>query len=723
MKLSVKLENCYGIHNLNHIFDFDNSSSYMIYAPNGTMKSSFAQTFKDFSEGNESVDRIYPDRITKREILTESGFPFSAEEIFVIEPYNKDCDFKQVSTLLVNKELKQKYDAIYNNINKIKNDLLLKLKKLSGLKADEIEAVFSKDITQDTNSFFKAFFRIYDEVMTAKDTPLSAIQYSKIFNPKIINELEKEEFRNKLNDYIENYDRLLDASTFFKKGVFNHNNASDIVKSLRDNGFFKANHGVYINEEGKKVEVANEKALEDIINKEKEIILNDATLQNAFNEIDKILSKNKDAKDFREYIAQNRFILPKFQNLNVLKQDLWIAYLYIEKDTYSLLYKTYQTAKDDLAKIVERAKEEHTDWINIIDIFNKRFSVPFKVTIENQEDVILKNDTPNVAFRFKDDIGSPQKVDKEQLLKTLSNGEKRALYLLNIIFEVEARKKQNQPTIFIIDDIADSFDYKNKYAIIEYLKEISNIEIFKQIILTHNFDFYRTICSRLEGKRENHLQAIKSGENILIKETLYQKNPFTFWKKNLDKKEYLIASIPFLRNLAEYCGYTEEFKNLTSLVHIKEEIPNITIANFENILHTLCIDKKDFHLHFTESNIKDIIFNTADSIEIETDEFMELEKKIVLSIAIRLKAEEFTIKKIADPDFVREIKKDQTYHLVEKYKEKFPDEDENIKILDDVNLMTPENIHVNSFMYEPIIDMSNTHLKNLYAKVKKLVAS
>ena len=137
----------------------------------------------------------------------------------------------------------------------------------------------------------------------------------------------------------------------------------------------------------------------------------------------------------------------------------------------------------------------------------------------------------------------------------------------------------------------------------------------------------------------------------------------------------------------------------------------------------MCVDKKDFHLPFTESNIKDIIFDTANNIEIETDEFMELEKKIVLSIAIRLKAEEFTIKKIADPDFVKDIKKDQTYHLVEKYKEKFPDEDENIKILDDVNLMTPENIHVNSFMYEPIIDMSNAHLKNLYAKVKELAIS
>ncbi|HCT31024.1 MAG TPA: hypothetical protein DIW31_09895 [Bacteroidales bacterium] len=44
-----------------------------------------------------------------------------------------------------------------------------------------------------------------------------------------------------------------------------------------------------------------------------------------------------------------------------------------------------------------------------------------------------------------------------------------------------------------------------------------------------------------------------------------------------------------------------------------------------------------------------------------------------------------------------------------------------LAILDRVNLMTPENIHVNAFMYEPIIDMPVYHLINLYKKVKQLM--
>lgn len=37
-----------------------------------------------------------------------------------------------------------------------------------------------------------------------------------------------------------------------------------------------------------------------------------------------------------------------------------------------------------------------------------------------------------------------------------------------------------------------------------------------------------------------------------------------------------------------------------------------------------------------------------------------------------------------------------------------------------VVLMTVENIHVNSFMDEPIIDLSDTALRELYARAKSL---
>src|SRR5699024_5984004 len=77
----------------------------------------------------------------------------------------------------------------------------------------------------------------------------------------------------------------------------------------------------------------------------------------------------------------------------------------------------------------------------------------------------------------------------------LSQGEQRAFYLLNFIFEVEQRKLKQQPTLFVLDDPADSFDYKNKHAILQYLQDLTHVDYFAQIILTHNFDLFRSLAN------------------------------------------------------------------------------------------------------------------------------------------------------------------------------------------------------------------------------------
>lgn len=138
----------------------------------------------------------------------------------------------------------------------------------------------------------------------------------------------------------------------------------------------------------------------------------------------------------------------------------------------------------------------------MIDIFNSRFFVPFKLTAKNRVSVILGGEPMlRLGFTFEDGADKAD-VDKPTLMQALSTGEKKALYVLNIIFEVEARRKAGQETIFIIDDIADSFDYKNKYAIIQYLMDIAEEPHFKQIILTHNFDFFRTVNSRFPVRKQ-----------------------------------------------------------------------------------------------------------------------------------------------------------------------------------------------------------------------------
>lgn len=719
-KLKLTFENCYGIRQLNKELTFEKKNVIAIYAPNGMMKTSFAKTFKDISQHSETSDKIYTSRITTRTVLDETDKEIEAENIFVIEPYNAEFKSDKVSTLLVNKELRTEYEQIYETIDSKKMLLLKILKKLSGNKKEaEVESLLAQDIS-NKKDFFTALNRVEKEVVdyTKNSKGLENIVYTSIFNEKSYDLLKDPSILENLSSYIETYDRLLESSTFFKKGVFNHNNASEIAKKLKDNGWFKANHSVNININGEEKKIATEDELEVAIKEEKEAILNDVKLNNAFDKLDKNLAKNQATKDFREYLEQHKEILPELKEPDAFKEKLWIAYLANSSGEYQSLLKLYEDSKERIQHIVNEADKQTTKWQEVIDEFNDRYDVPFKLKMVNKSDVILSDKVPSIQFEFNDSTEEIP-VERELLLEVLSQGEKRALYILNIIFEVEARKNTHTQTLFIIDDIADSFDYKNKYAIIEYLNDISAVPYFYLILLTHNYDFHRNVCSRLSVVRENRFFASKAFDNILLEQEKYQRNPFNEWKKFTNPK-YEIAALPFVRNLAEYCGNQDVFEKLSSVLHQKTQTSSIMMQDLPNLYGQVI--NIDACVNFSAPiTVEQQIYNLADAICRDNKQYIELEDKVILSMAIRLKAEKFMIVNISKKQLLPDIKENQTYELSKLYKNLFSDQKLNISIIDKVNLMTPENIHINSFMYEPILDMSNEHLKKLYKQVSDLI--
>ena len=68
-----------------------------------------------------------------------------------------------------------------------------------------------------------------------------------------------------------------------------------------------------------------------------------------------------------------------------------------------------------------------------------------------------------------------------------------------------------------------------------------------------------------------------------------------------------------------------------------------------------------------------------------------------------------------------ESKSNQTRELMNGFIQITNRNQEDMKILSAVNIMTPENIHFNSFMYEPILDMDIIELLNLYHEAKSLI--
>jgi hypothetical protein len=720
-KLFVNFENCYGIKKLETSFDFTSKKVFSIYAPNGSMKTSFAKTFKDFSVGKETKDQIFTDRVSLREIKDEINSDLDPNQIFVIESYIEKYRSEKVSTLLVNQSLKDRYDEILKKINDEKNNLVAKLKQLSGLTGRTVTVETELMKTFNEKSFFEILLALEPTINSRTEHPFSAIIYSKIFEEKVLAFLNTKDFKRQIKEYIERYNTLLESSKYLKKG-FNHSNATEIQKSLKGNGFFKAKHSLNLYNGSANDVITDEDDLLEIINKELESVLNDSEIQKKFNDIDSKLT-NKELKEFREYLFENKGILPELANLDNLKKEILISYLVEQKALYDKLLIEYKIGKTEIEQIVESAKIQQTDWEEVISIFNKRFSVPFELKLINQDDVILKSESPNLNFIFNDKLQSVTKnVGESELLSVLSQGELRAFYLLNIIFEVRARKKASQETIFIVDDIADSFDYKNKYAIVEYLKEMSEDPLFFQIILTHNFDFHRTVSSRLDMLRENKLNTIKTATGITINEEKYQNNPFLHWEENLHSNEaMLVASIPFVRNLAEYTGNITDFELLTSLLHFKENTSTIKISDLETIYKRNLVDKTSLSLPNQNKLVIDLLYEISDRILADPSEIIELENKVVLSMAIRLKSENYIVREITDDPFWKSISKNQTSKLIKRFKTDFLARTAEIILLEQINLMTPENIHLNSFMYEPILDMANDHLKQLYRETKTIL--
>jgi hypothetical protein len=719
-KLSLTLEYCYGIRKLDTVLDYSKSSTVAIYAPNGAMKSSLANTFQDIADGVPSKDRIFQTRVTRREVKDEAGADLRADSVLVLRPYEEVAgQGGETATLLVNLALRQEYEALHVGINTARTAFLDAVKAQAKTKRDvsrEISSVFSAS----ADDLDVALNRIKDELALQEDAPFAAVPYDVVMDEKVQAFLATGDSRTAIDDYVKKYNELLAASKYFKKGTFNYFNAANVAKQLKDNGFFEAKHTISLNAD-EKVEITSETQLEKLIKQEKEKISGNADLRKTFDALEKQLQKNVTLRDFEAYLQDHEELLPELANFESFKEKVWKSYIKANYELYISLLEKTQLAAARTKEIQEQASREKTLWQTVIDIFNDRFVVPFRLEVANKVQVMLGVETvPRLGFVFTDD-GGELPVDRAALLQTLSTGEKKAFYVLNMLFDIEVRRQSGKETFVVVDDIADSFDYKNKYAIVQYLSDLAEDPYFKQLILTHNFDFYRTIESRKLVQRSNCFMVSKTAQGVTLQDAVGVKNVFVkVWKPNFyTERRMKVCCIPFMRNLIEYTKdeMDADYVQLTSLLHWKADSSQITVAHLDRVYGRL------FTATGQSANGAELVLDLIDAEAracLQAPDGINFENKVVLAIATRLQAEKHMVGKINDPAWVSTIKANQTPVLLSRYRELFTGQAANIQVLQKVTLMTPENIHLNSFMYEPILDMSDHHLRRLYAEVVDL---
>ena len=725
--LKLDIENCYGIKKLQHEFAFTNHHTQLIYAANGMMKSSLALTLKGLSGQckDKAKDRLHPALHPKYDVLAD-GTALAKEQIFVADPEESNFDTSGVFTnFLADTALKQQYDAIFQQLNSYVARVINPLRDVS-ISSDCEDEILRTFITAPTDNIFSVLEQLAIDVQ-AQTYYNFGFRYNYVFDKSGKVQKFVEKHAVDLQNYIAQYNQLISTSPVFRSvggKTFGTYQASELQHSVENGEFFGVDHQIVLH--GGKV-INSVDALVEVIDGEKTRILNDPELKKTFDKITKDVDGNNEVRIFKRILIDHPEIAVELVDYEAFRKKTWKGYLSDSTVKQHLVdyYDYYQLQKTVLNNIIAQARAQLPRWKSIIDLYNDRFHVPFKVEIENQDEIILKQMAAKLKFVYVDELGAEIEKPKNDMLAILSRGEQRAFYILQLLFELESRKASGMDHLVVFDDIADSFDYQNKYAIIEYLHDLDdttgNIYL---LVLTHNFDFYRTMASRL-GLRSYSWMTVKKADGTLeLKTGHYQRNVFDhFVKEHADDKVF-VSMIPFVRNLVEYTDGEGDpkYDKLTSLLHLKTDTMTITDNDVINIVRNF-VKGRGYARVATGQPVYDIIIRTADAIMAEpaVDEVL-IENKIVLSMACRLKAEQYLKQQLlasglTDADLV--VTSIQTAAWTKMLKTRCPN-DSKMDVIEQVNMMTPEIIHINSFMYEPLIDLSVFHLMNLYRECSRL---
>lgn len=732
-RIVLNLEHCFGITKISQELDFEGGNTVIIYAPNGLMKTSFARTLQLYGQGKaDKIKDVVEDVAGRIDIKDEHGNVILPASIYVSNCEEPDLETpKNITSFLADSVLKQQYEIILKKLSERQRALFKDISDYA--RSTDIISEFVRTFCEGKLSLFYSKF---EEVMadTTGNEICYGFKYNSIFDKDGKVKAFIETNRDALKDYSDKYQAILQSSKLFKQNngkTFGTYQASELSKSVADNAFFEVDHKIVLGDG--KTTINSATSFVTLINDELNGVLNNAAVKKAFEKIDKKASANDSLRQFKEIIESQPDIVEKMLDYENFHKEVWKGYFTKYKSKADDLLTAYQEAKPTLNSVFQQAAGQRAAWENTISVFNRRFSVPFEVIIQNQTDLLLNEEAAALSFQYRTQTGKKEVESKVLEEVVLSKGELRAFYTLQLLFAIEKMKHDGgQEHILVFDDISDSFDYKNKYAIVEYLCDLKDDARFKMLILTHNFDFYRTISSRLCVNRNSIYMAYKdANDEIKLHQAEYLREPFKLIKSNADKPEFFIALIPLVRNLIEYTKDTKldpsksDYIKLTSCLHVKTDTANLTVNDILQIV------RNNIDIHIlpkvnTDLNIKEYIYNTAQTLDSKTalDE-IHIENKIVFAASIRLKAEDYMISKLKQVmpiedfnSFFNSITSNQTSVLTKIFEQKCSPSNDIQLLIKEVNLITPENIHINSFMFEPLIDMSVWRLKKLYQDTK-----
>lgn len=217
-QLHIDLKNCYGIGEMNSDIKFGKGkNACVVYAPNGTMKTSFTKTVLDLLEDKQPQDKIFKDRVASSSIMLD-GKPISMDNCYVFNN-QKDNGNECLSTLLANKQLKERYDAILQRLTDSWNSLRKKLATDSRSSdcEDEILKTFSNAATP---SIFECLLSIYNTYFSTQKKSFYhyTFKYNSIFDKAgKVKKFVADNIKS-IEEYFKSYKDVIKGSNLFTEG-------------------------------------------------------------------------------------------------------------------------------------------------------------------------------------------------------------------------------------------------------------------------------------------------------------------------------------------------------------------------------------------------------------------------------------------------------------------------------------------------------------------------
>lgn len=745
MKIN-SLRNVFGIKDMTS--GVEQLGNSCIYASNGVFKTSFAKFM--FYLSREDFDSI-------KEVVSNKTPKFDIEinGVQINESIKKsnitDLQKKELSNIVVfsnsiyrNRTLNDTSTEITKNRFKkvtVDEQLQIELEKnkviLEKVK-DEINDALTVGLTKNQGNQLKNHYfdvmniskldintlsEIVESALSTGPLNISFIPWKEISSTAYKKVVNDEEFIKKTSLYLEIINRKIISDVF--DDVFNDTTLDLFLNTIKTTGFMSENRVISING----TMFNNYEDLDSFLKSQVEQIKMSPEVKTVFQEVEKSLDSSAASRSIREFLKDTE----KIKTLSKGTKGIISSRIYenISSDRLAEIKNELGLLKKEFEKIGAKAKLVRSNYEKAIEIFNNRFQPPFTSEIDNREDSLIGLDLPVVKFIHKDN--KKKKLGETEISEILSSGELSALKIIHLIVECESLI--NDKPLIIIDDIVETFDYANRVATVEYLQDLSKIGA-RVILLTHNFDFFRFSQSRIRiidekknTKQYKKIYAYKGLNNkVVLNENVLKDFDLKRMREINNAKEFL-AIIPMAREIADIRNedslddikhHSDDFLILTYALHYDKAGISVTVKDIIDVIERHIPIKCEF----SDADLSKKYYDYILENDFNISEDVDLEGKLSCSVKIRILMDMYMMKySKGNPESVDFTvpgsgKSNQTRVLYETNKELF--NEEGLKIIEKALLITPEYIHFNAFMYEPLIDITKKELTELYIKINQL---